>query len=183
MIRRPPRSTLFPYTTLFRSVRLSDVANVFESQENIRNAGLANGKPAVLIIVFRQPGANIIQVVDQVKSMLPLFQASINPAIHLSVATDRTTTIRASVHDVEITLMIAVALVVVVIFLFLRNLPATFIPAVAVPLSLVGTLAVMYLLDYTGDNLSLMALTFATGFVVDDAIVVTENIARYIEDG
>src|SRR5258706_8772773 len=164
-------------------VRLSDVANVFESQENIRNAGLANGKPAVLIIVFRQPGANIIQVVDQVKSMLPLFQASINPAIHLSVATDRTTTIRASVHDVEITLMIAVALVVVVIFLFLRNLPATFIPAVAVPLSLVGTLAVMYLLDYTGDNLSLMALTFATGFVVDDAIVVTENIARYIEDG
>ncbi|MCU1309712.1 MAG: cobalt-zinc-cadmium resistance protein CzcA [Candidatus Angelobacter sp.] len=164
-------------------VRLSDVANVFESQENIRNAGLANGKPAVLIIVFRQPGANIIQVVDRIKSMIPLFQASINPAIHISVATDRTTTIRASVHDVEITLLIAIALVVLVIFVFLRNLPATAIPSVAVPLSLVGTLAFMYLLNYTIDNLSLMALTIATGFVVDDAIVVIENIARYIEEG
>jgi multidrug efflux pump len=164
-------------------VRLKDVANVFESQENIRNAGLANGKPAVLIIVFRQPGANIIDVVDRIKSMLPLFQSSINPAIHLFTATDRTTTIRASVHDVEATLLIAIGLVVIVIFLFLRNIPATFIPAVAVPLSLVGTLAVMYLLNYTLDNLSLMALTIATGFVVDDAIVVIENIARYIEQG
>jgi len=164
-------------------VRLSDVANVFQSQEDIRNAGLANGKPAVAIIIFRQPGANIIGVVDRVKAMLPMFQASIPPSMKLSVAMDRTTTIRASVHDVERTLIIAVGLVVVVIFIFLRNFHATMIPSVAVPLSLVGTLAVMYLLHYTVDNLSLMAMTIATGFVVDDAIVVIENIARYVEEG
>jgi len=164
-------------------VRLSDVANVFQSQEDIRNAGLANGKPAVAIIIFRQPGANIIEVVDRVKAMLPMFQASIPPSMKLSVAIDRTTTIRASVHDVERTLIIAVGLVVVVTFIFLRNFHATMIPSVAVPLSLVGTLAVMYLLHYTVDNLSLMAMTIATGFVVDDAIVVIENIARYVEEG
>src|SRR3954462_14013349 len=164
-------------------VRLSDVANVFQSQEDIRNAGLANGKPAVAIIIFRQPGANIIGVVDRVKAMLPMFQASIPPSMKLRVAMDRTTTIRASVHDVERTLIIAVGLVIVVIFIFLRNFHATMIPSVAVPLSLVGTLAVMYLLHYTVDNLSLMAMTIATGFVVDDAIVVIENIARYVEEG
>jgi multidrug efflux pump len=164
-------------------VRLSDVANVFQSQENTRNAGLANGKPAVAIIVFRQPGANIIGVVDRVKALLPMFQASIPPSMKLGVAMDRTTTIRASVHDVERTLMIAIGLVVVVIFIFLRNFHATMIPSVAVPLSLIGTLAVMYLLHYTIDNLSLMAMTIATGFVVDDAIVVIENIARYVEEG
>jgi multidrug efflux pump len=164
-------------------VRLSDIANVFQSQEDIRNAGLANGKPAIAIIIFRQPGANIIGVVDRVKAMLPMFQASIPPSMKLSVAMDRTTTIRASVHDVERTLMIAVGLVIVVIFIFLRNFYATMIPSVAVPLSLVGTLAVMYLLHYTVDNLSLMAMTIATGFVVDDAIVVIENIARYVEEG
>ena len=164
-------------------VRLSDIANVFESQEDIRNAGLSNGKPAVAIIIFRQPGANIIGVVDRIRALLPMFQASIPPSIKLFVATDRTGTIRASVKDVETTLMLAVALVVVVIFIFLRNLTATVIPSVAVPLSLVGTLAVMYFLNYTIDNLSLMALTIATGFVVDDAIVVIENIARYIEMG
>jgi multidrug efflux pump len=164
-------------------VRLSDIANVFQSQEDIRNAGLANGKPAIAIIIFRQPGANIIGVVDRVKAMLPMFQASIPPSMKLSVAMDRTTTIRASVHDVERTLMIAVGLVIVVVFIFLRNFYATMIPSVAVPLSLVGTLAVMYLLHYTVDNLSLMAMTIATGFVVDDAIVVIENIARYVEEG
>src|SRR4051812_22634227 len=164
-------------------VRLSDVANVFQSQEDIRNAGLANGKPSVAIIVFRQPGANIIGVVDSVKSLMPMFQASIPPSMRLSIAMDRTTTIRASVRDVERTLIIAVGLVVVVIFIFLRNFHATMIPSVAVPLSLIGTLAVMYLLHYTVDNLSLMAMTIATGFVVDDAIVVIENIARYVEEG
>src|SRR5437868_13650805 len=164
-------------------VRLSDIANVFQSQEDIRNAGLANGKPAVAIIVFRQPGANIIGVVDRVQSLMPMFPASVPHSMQLSVPMDRTTTIRASVHDVERTLIIAVGLVVIVIFIFLRNFHATMIPSVAVPLSLVGTLAVMYLLHYTVDNLSLMAMTIATGFVVDDAIVVIENIARYVEEG
>jgi multidrug efflux pump len=164
-------------------VRISDIGNAFQSQEDIHNAGLYNNKPSVAIIIFKQPGANIIGVVDDVKALMPFFQASIPPAIKISIAMDRTTTIRASVHDVEITLLIAVCLVVMVIFLFLRNLSATTIPAVAVPLSLVGTLAVMYLFGYTIDNLSLMALTIATGFVVDDAIVVVENISRYIEKG
>jgi hydrophobe/amphiphile efflux-1 (HAE1) family protein len=164
-------------------VRLSDVANVFSSVEDIRNAGLSNGKPAVVLIIFRQPGANIIGVVDHIREEMPLFQASIPGAMRLAVVTDRTSTIRASVADIELTLLIAILLVVLVIFLFLRDLRSTLIPSVAVPLSLVGTLAVMYLLHYTIDNLSLMALTIATGFVVDDAIVVIENIARYIEAG
>ena|SRR5690242_2542329 len=164
-------------------VRLSQIADVFDSVEDVRNAALFNNKPAVLMIIFRQPGANIIGVVDRIRELLPLFQASIPGSIKLSVVNDRTTTIRDSVKDIEFTLMLAVALVVMVIFLFLRNLPATVIPSVAVPLSLMGTVALMYLLNYTIDNLSLMALTIATGFVVDDAIVVIENITRYIEAG
>jgi multidrug efflux pump len=164
-------------------VRLSDVANVFNSVEDVRNAGLSNGNPAVIIIIFRQPGANIIGVVDRIRELLPELQASIPGAMRLAVVTDRTGTIRASVTDIEITLLIAVILVVLVIFLFLRDLRSTLIPGVAVPLSLLGTLAVMYLLHYSIDNLSLMALTISTGFVVDDAIVVIENIARYIEAG
>ena len=165
------------------AVRLSDVANVFSSVEDVRNAGLSNGKPAVAIIIFRQPGANIIGVVDHIREQLPQFQSSIPGGMHLSVVTDRTGTIRSSVADIEVTLLIAILLVVLVIFLFLRDLRSTLIPGVAVPLSLVGTLAIMYLLHYSIDNLSLMALTISTGFVVDDAIVVIENIARYIEAG
>ncbi|MBZ5567755.1 MAG: multidrug efflux RND transporter permease subunit [Acidobacteriia bacterium] len=164
-------------------VRLDQVANVFDSVENTLNAALFNSKPAVLMIIFRQPGANIIGTVDRIRELLPLFQASIPGAMKLSVVNDRTTTIRTSVQDVEVTLTLAVALVVMVIFLFLRNAAATFIPSVAVPLSLLGTVALMYLLHYSIDNLSLMALTVATGFVVDDAIVVIENITRYIEAG
>ena len=148
-----------------------------------RNAGLANGKPAVLIILFRQPEANMIETVDSVRAMLPRLAASIPPAIKISVVVDRTTTIRASLEDVEFTLMLSIALVIMVVFLFLRNGWATFIPSVAVPLSLLGTFGVMYLLGYTLDNLSLMALTISTGFVVDDAIVVIENIARHLERG
>src|ERR1700731_3245312 len=140
-------------------------------------------KPPVLIIVFRQPGANIIDTVDRVVASLPQLRASISPAIKLSVVMDRTTTIRASVHDVEFTLLISIALVIVVVFLFLRNLRATLIPGVVVPLSLIGTICVMYLFGYSLDNLSLMALTICTGFVVDDAIVVIENISRFREQG
>jgi multidrug efflux pump len=165
------------------AVRLSDVADVADSVQDRRNAGLANGKPAVLIILFRQPEANMIETVDRVKSMLPRLQASIPPAIKLGVVLDRTTTIRASVDDVEFTLATSVALVIMVVFLFLRNGWATFIPGIAVPLSLLGTFGVMYLAGYTVDNLSLMALTISTGFVVDDAIVVIENIARHLEAG
>ena len=165
------------------AVRLGQVADVFDSVEDVRNAALFNSKPAVLMIIFRQPGANIIGTVDRVRALLPMLQASIPGAMKLSVVNDRTTTIRSSVQDVEITLTLAVALVVLVIFLFLRNAAATFIPSVAVPLSLLGTVALMYLLHYSLDNLSLMALTIATGFVVDDAIVVIENITRYIEAG
>jgi multidrug efflux pump len=164
-------------------VRLQDVADVQDSVEDIRNTGVANGKPAVLMIVFRQPGANIIKAVDAVKALLPELQASIPAAIRLEVALDRTTTIRASVADIQITLIISIVLVVFVVFLFLRNLRATFIPSVAVPLSLIGTFGVMYLLDYSVDNLSLMALAISTGFVVDDAIVVLEDITRYMEQG
>ncbi len=164
-------------------VRLDQVANVFDSVEDVRNAALFNSQPAVLMIIFRQPGANIIGTVDRIRGLLPLFQASIPGSMKLSVVNDRTTTIRSSVQDIEFTLTIAVALVVLVIFLFLRNAAATFIPSVAVPLSLLGTVALMYLLHYTIDNLSLMALTIAAGFVVDDAIVVIENITRYIEAG
>jgi multidrug efflux pump len=164
-------------------VRLQDVADVQDSVEDIRNTGVANGKPAVLMIVFRQPGANIIQAVDRVKALIPELQASIPAAIKLEVALDRTTTIRASVADIQITLVISIILVVFVVFVFLRNLRATFIPSVAVPLSLIGTFGVMYLLDYSVDNLSLMALAISTGFVVDDAIVVIEDITRYLEQG
>lgn len=164
-------------------VRLQDVADVQDSVEDIRNTGVANGKPAVLMIVFRQPGANIIEAVDRVKELLPELQSSIPAAIKLDVALDRTTTIRASVADIQITLIISIILVVFVVFVFLRNLRATFIPSVAVPLSLIGTFGVMYLLDYSIDNLSLMALAISTGFVVDDAIVVIEDITRYLESG
>jgi multidrug efflux pump len=165
------------------AVRLSDVADVQDSVENLRNAGLANGKPAVLVILFRQPGANIIDTVDSVKAAIPQLMAAMPRDVDLLIANDRTTTIRASLHDTEITLLIAVALVTLVVFLFLRNGRATLIPAIAVPVSIIGTFGAMYLLGYSLDNLSLMALTVATGFVVDDAIVVLENISRHIEDG
>jgi multidrug efflux pump len=165
------------------AVRLGDVATVTDSVEDIRTGGLANGKPAVLLIVFRQPGANIIETVDRVLTLLPSFRASIPPTIQLSVVLNATTTIRASVQDVELTLLISIALVILVVFLFLRSLRSTFIPSVAVPISLIGTFGGMYLLGYSLDNLSLMALTIATGFVVDDAIVVIENITRHLEQG
>jgi multidrug efflux pump len=164
-------------------VRLGDVADVQDALEDIHNIGLANGKPAVLIIVFRQPGANIIATVDRVRAALPELQAAISPAIDLQVVLDRTITVRASVADIERTLMISVILVILVVFAFLRTFRATIIPSVAVPLSLIGTFGVMYLLGYSLDNLSLMALAISTGFVVDDAIVVLENITRFIELG
>jgi multidrug efflux pump len=164
-------------------VRLGDVADVQDSVEDIRNVGLANGKPGVLIIVSRQPGANIIGTVDRVREELPILKSSISPAIDLSVVLDRTITVRASVHDIEATLIISVVLVILVVFAFLRTVRATLIPSVAVPLSLIGTFGVMYLLGYSLDNLSLMALAISTGFVVDDAIVVLENITRYLERG
>ena len=164
-------------------VRLTDVGEVVDSVENIRNAGLANGKPAVLVIVNRAPGANIIDTVDRVTALLPELQASIPGGIDIAIAVDRSTTIRASLRHVEQTLTISSVLVIVVVFLFLRNLRATLMPSIAVPVSLLGTFGVMYLLGYSLDNLSLMALTIATGFVVDDAIVVLENISRHIESG
>ena len=166
-----------------RPVRLTDVGEVVDSVEDLRNMGLANGKPAVLVILFRQPGANIIATVDRVTAMLPELRASIPAAIDLEVAMERTSTIRGSLHDVEKTLLISIGLVILVVFLFLREWRATLIPSVAVPVSLIGTFGAMYLLDYSLDNLSLMALTIATGFVVDDAIVVLENIMRHIESG
>jgi multidrug efflux pump len=165
------------------AVRLADVAEVVDSVEDLRNQGLANGRPSVLVILYREPGANIIDTVDRVKDLMPELRASIPAGAELTVASDRTTTIRASLRDVEYTLVIAIALVILVVFLFLRSVRATLIPGVAVPISLVGTLAVMYLLGYSIDNLSLMALTIATGFVVDDAIVVMENITRHVEAG
>jgi len=164
-------------------VRLRDVAEVVDSVEDTRNLGLSGGKPSVILAIFRQPGANMIETVDRVTALLPLLRASISPSLHLGVIIDRTTTIRASVHDVEIALMISITLVIFVVFAFLRNVWATIIPSVAVPLSLIGTFGVMYLAHYSLDNLSLMALTISTGFVVDDAIVVIENIARHIENG
>jgi len=165
------------------AVKLSDVANVQDSTENIRAAGFVNGQPSVLIIIFRQPGANIIDTVDRIRDALPSLKASIPAAIDVQVVLDRTTTIRASVRDVERTLVVSISLVILVVFLFLRNLRATFIPSVAVPVSLIGTFGVMYLCRYSIDNLSLMALTISTGFVVDDAIVVIENVTRYLEQG
>ena len=165
------------------AVRLSDIADVQDSVEDRRNAGSSDGRRAVLIILFRQPAANMIETVDRVKSMLPRMRASIPPAINLEVVLDRTTTIRASIDDVQFTLMLSIGLVIMVVFVFLRNGWATVIPSVAVPLSLLGTFGVMYLVGYSLDNLSLMALTISTGFVVDDAIVVIENISRYLEEG
>ena len=164
-------------------VRLSDVATIRDSVEDERNAGVADGKPSVLLIINRQPGANIIDTVDRVRAQLPMLRASVPAAINLDVVMDRTPTIRASLREVERTLLISIALVVMVVFLFLRRGRATLIPAVAVPVSLIGTFGVMYLAGYSLDNLSLMALTIATGFVVDDAIVVLENISRHIEAG
>ena len=164
-------------------VRLGDVADVQDSVEDIRNAGSSNGKRAVLLVIFRQPGANIISTVDNVRNLIPQLQSSISPAIKLDVVMDRTLTVRASVRDIEATLIISVILVVLVVFVFLRNVRSTIIPSIAVPLSLVGTFGVMYLLGYSLDNLSLMALAISTGFVVDDAIVVLENINRHLEEG
>ena len=166
-----------------RPVRLADVAEVLDSVENVRNLGIANGQPAVLVILYRQPGANIIDTVDRVIAMIPALKASIPTDIDIRVAMDRTTTIRASLSAVQRTLVIAIALVILVVFLFLRNLRATSVPAVAVPISLLGTFGAMYLLGYSLDNLSLMALIIATGFVVDDAIVVLENVTRHVEAG
>ncbi len=165
------------------AVRLADVASVTDSVEDVRTGGLTNGKPAITMIVFRQPGANIIATVDRIQELMPQLQASIPPAIDLAVVMDATRTIRASVQHVEETLLISIGLVILVVFLFLRSVRSTFIPSVAVPVSLIGTFGVMYLLGYSLDNLSLMALTVATGFVVDDAIVVIENITRYLEQG
>jgi len=165
------------------ALRLGDIAAVTDSVEDIRTGGLSNGKPAIIIIIFRQPGANIIDTVDRVRALLPQFQASIPPTIKLSVVIDSTRTIRASVRDVQITLMISILLVILVVFVFLRSVRSTLIPSVAVPVSLIGTFGAMYLLGYSLDNLSLMALTVATGFVVDDAIVVVENVTRHLEEG
>ena len=164
-------------------VRLSDMADVQDSVENLRNEGVANGQPSVLVILFRQPGANIIDAVDSVKAALPQLEAAMPSDINVSIANDRSTTIRASLQDTEATLVIAVILVTLVVFLFLRNVRATLIPSVAVPVSIIGTFGTMYLLGFSLDNLSLMALTVATGFVVDDAIVVLENISRHLEAG
>ena len=178
------------------AVRLGDVGEVEDSVEDIHTAGLSGKRcppnagsrcqsatPAVLIIVFRQPGANIIDTVDRIYAVLPQLQAAISPAINLSVVMDRTTTVRASVHDIEITLLLSIVLVILVVFVFLRTVRSTIIPSIAVPLSLIGTFGVMYLLGYSLDNLSLMALAISTGFVVDDAIVVLENVTRYLEQG
>jgi len=164
-------------------IRLSDVADVIDDAENVNQAAWVNTSPAVIVNIQRQPGANVIEVVDRIKKLLPQLQNALPPSIKVTILTDRTTTIRASVRDVQYELMLAVALVVLVIYLFLRNFAATTIPSVAVPLSLVGTFGVMYLLGFSLNNLSLMALTISTGFVVDDAIVMIENIARYVEEG
>ena len=166
-----------------RAVQLSDVASVETSVEDLRTMGVANGTPAVLVIIYRQAGANIIETVDRLRAQLPQLEASLPGSMSLSIVMDRTPVIRASLHDVERTLAISVGLVILVVFVFLRNLRATLIPAVAVPVSLISTFGVMYLFGYSLDNLSLMALTIATGFVVDDAIVVLENITRYREQG
>ncbi len=165
------------------ALRIADVGEAVDSVEDLRNAGYLNGRPSVLVVIFRQPGANIIDTVDRIRATLPQLKASIPQAIDVTVAMDQTTTIRASVRDVERTLIISILLVILVVFLFLRSPRTTFIPSVAVPVSLIGTFGVMYLLGYSVDNLSLMALCISTGFVVDDAIVVIENITRYLEMG
>ena len=164
-------------------VRLDQVAHVSQNSQNVRNMGMSNGQPSVQLIISRQPGANIIDAVEAIEAELPTLSASIPQAIHINVMMDRTVTIRASLHDSESTLLLSVALVALVVFVFLRDWRATLIPAIAVPISLVGTFAAMYLLDYSLDNLSLMALIVATGFVVDDAVVVLENIMRHVEAG
>jgi len=165
------------------AIRLSDVGYVRDEVEDLRALGLSNGKPAILLVVFRQPGANVIDTVDRIREEMPILAASVPGDVNLSVALDQTVTIRASVHDVEVALTIAVGLVVLVVFLFLRDWRATLIPGVVVPVSLVGTFGVMWFIGYSIDNLSLMALTIATGFVVDDAIVVVENVIRHVEAG
>jgi len=165
------------------AVRLKDIATVLDGAENVRQAAWANKTPAVILNIQRQPGANIIAVVDRIKKLLPQLQSSLPAGIGVNILTDRTTTIRASVADVQFELMLTIGLVVMVIFLFLRSIRATIIPSFAVPLSIVGTFGVMYLLGYSLNNLSLMALTISTGFVVDDAIVMIENISRYLEQG
>ncbi len=165
------------------AVHLSDVADVINSTQNVRTAGYYNGVPSITIIIYRQPGANIIATVDRIRQQMPFLEAILPRGIHTNIVLDRTTTIRASVDDVERTLVISVILVVLVVFFFLRNARATIVPSVAVPVSLIGTFAVMYLVGFSLDNLSLMALTISTGFVIDDAIVVMENISRFLEQG
>ena len=165
------------------AIRLSDVAEVQDSVQDLRNLGMSNGQPSVLVILFRQPNANIIETIDNVTAELPRLEAAMPADMNVNIAIDRSTTIRASLHDTEMTLVMAVILVTIVVYLFLRNLPATLIPSVAVPISIFGTFGAMYLLGYSLDILSLMALTIATGFVVDDAIVVLENISRHLEEG
>jgi multidrug efflux pump len=165
------------------AVRLTDIGDVVDSVEDLRNAGYANGKPSVVVTVNRQPGANIIDTVDHIRAALPQLKAAMPQSINFTVTQDQTVTIRASVHDVEVTLVISIALVILVVFIFLRSVRTTFIPSVAVPVSLIATFGIMYLAGYSLDNLSLMALTISTGFVVDDAIVVIENITRYLEMG
>jgi multidrug efflux pump len=176
-------SSANPTTAAHGIVRIQDVADVYDGVENTYTGGFFNGKPAILVIVFKTSTANVIETVDNVLRLLPNLQAAIPPSIQLHVALDRTTTIRASVRDVTRTMIISILLVIMVVFVFLREIRSTLIPSVAVPLSLLGTFGVMYLLDYTLDNLSLMALTISTGFVVDDAIVVIENISRHLESG
>jgi multidrug efflux pump len=165
------------------AIKLSDIATVVDATENIRAAGFVNGKPSVIVLIYRQPGANIIETVDRIRAALPGLKASIPAAIEMTPVVDRSQNVRASVHDVERTLVISIILVILVVFFFLRNVRATLIPSVAVPVSLIGTFGVMYLFHYSIDNLSLMALTISTGFVVDDAIVVIENVSRYLEQG
>ncbi|MGH9665779.1 MAG: efflux RND transporter permease subunit, partial [Bryobacteraceae bacterium] len=165
------------------AVRISDVGEAVDSVEDLRNAGYANGKPSVLVIVFRQPGANIIDTVDRVRAVLPQLEAAMPRSVLFTVTMDQTVTIRSSVHDVEGTLLISVILVILVVFVFLKSPRSTLIPSVAVPVSLLGTFGVMYLCGFSIDNLSLMALTISTGFVVDDAIVVIENVTRFLEQG
>jgi len=175
-----------PLIVAYRSgspVRLSDIAEVVDGPQTVMSSGYTNGKPSILLVIFRQPGANIIDTVDRVRAMLPQLKADIPPSIDTGIAMDQTLTIRASVKDVERTLIISVLLVILVVFVFLRNARSTFIPSIAVPVSLVGTFGIMYLLGYSIDNLSLMALCISTGFVVDDAIVVIENITRHLEKG
>ena len=165
------------------AIRLDEIADVVDATENLRSGGFVNGEAAVTVIVFKQPGANVIETVDQIKAAMPAMQAAIPASHHIQIVLDRTTTIRASLHDVERTLIISILLVIIVVFIFLRDWRATIIPGIAVPVSLLGTFAVMYLLGYSLDNLSLMAVTISTGFVIDDAIVVMENITRYLEQG